>query len=115
MHHQLMNTCKYIYIYFSSTDVFNVMDVGKVPEAFSCGHLCFSQRRHSVPGVWGCSEVEGIDTELCLLSFEVQDGENMEKPPSAVLTDVVPRLPTHNLPVFDLLTLSQFIRCLSHF
>lgn len=63
----------------------------------------------------GCFKVEGIDIKLCLLSFDVQDGENVEKPLSVVLTDVVPRLPTHNLPVSDLLTLSQYIRCLRHF
>lgn len=63
----------------------------------------------------GCSKVEGIDIELCQLSFDVQDGENVEKPPSVVFTDVIPRLPTHDLPVSDLLTLSKFIRCLSNF
>lgn len=105
-----MSTCKYIYTYFSSTDVFNVMEVGKRPSAWA--PVFFKALWHSaVPGGRGCSKVEGIDPELCLLSFEVQDKENVEKRPSVLITDVVPRLPTHNLLVSDLLTLSQYIRC----
>lgn len=54
----------------------------------------------------GYFKAEGIDIELCLLSVNVQVGENTEQPPGMVLAAVLPRPPTHSLPVSDLLTLS---------
>lgn len=62
----------------------------------------------------GYFKAEGIDIKLCLLSINVQHGENDEEPPGMVLASVVPRPPTHSLPVSNLLTLSWFIRSLSH-
>lgn len=72
-----------------------------------CGHLCSSKRRHfEVPVGRGYFKAEGIDIELRLLSISVQHGENTEQPPGMVLASVLPRPPTHSLPVSNLLTLS---------
>jgi len=57
-----------------------------------------------VPVGRGYFKAERTDIELCLLSINILDGGNTEQPAGRVLTAVLPRPPTHSLPVSDLLT-----------